>query len=79
MGTIAILKMIDEPYDELLKYLHNFNVVVNPSILGIDKSVFVACMQNASSMRKGRYTYLDEINLSSEILGKVYDDLLLEL
>ena len=79
LGTIAILKMIDEPYDELLKYLHNFNVVVNPSILGIDKSVFVACMQSASSMRKGRYTYLDEINLSSEILGKVYDDLLLEL
>jgi len=36
-------------------------------------------MQNASSMRKGRYTYLDEIDLNDEKLKKLYRELVEEL
>lgn len=79
LGTIGVLKMINEPYDDLLNYLHNYNVNINPLALGIDKNMFITCMYNAPTMRKNRYTYLNEIDLSPKFIGKIYDDLLVEL
>ena len=79
LGTIAMLKIIGADYSKLLSYLKKFEVDINPSHLSIDEDTFVLCMQNASSMRKGRYTYLDEIDLSDERLRKLYKDLVEEL
>lgn len=79
LGTIVMLKLINEPYDEVLNYLKRFNVDINPKNLGIDEKNFVLCMQKASSMRKGRYTHLDELDLGEYRLKQVYKELVEEL
>lgn len=79
LGTIVMLKTIGKDYSELLAYLRKFDVDINPSRLGIDEDTFVICMQNASSMRKGRYTYLDEIDLSDNKMRTLYRELVEEL
>lgn len=79
LGTIVMLKAIDRDYSELLAYLRKFDVDINPSRLGIEEETFIICMQNAASMRKGRYTYLDEIDLSEDKLRKLYKELVEEL
>ena len=79
LGTIAVLKLIEKNYDNLLKYLHKFEVDINPAHLGIDEETFVYCLQNAPAMRTSRYTYLNETDLSEEKIKKVYKQLLNEL
>ena len=79
LGTIVMLKAIGKDYSMLLNYLEKFDVNINPKALGIEEEVFVRCMQNASSMRKGRYTYLDVIDLNSGNLKKLYTELVEEL
>ena len=76
LGTVAVLKLIgrDDPY--VTDYLKRFEVDVNPARLGIDEETFVNCMQKATSMRSGRYTYLHETDLNSDRLKKLYKELL---
>lgn len=62
----------------MLSYLRKFEVDINPQRLGINEDTFVECMQRASSMRKGRYTHLDEADLSDSILRKLYRELMEE-
>lgn len=78
LGTIAVLKLIGEDYNIPLNYLKKFDVDINPIHLGIDEKTFVFCMQNATSMRTGRYTYLNEIDLDTIKLKKIYRELLEE-
>lgn len=79
LGTIAILKLIDEDYTELIQYLNKFDVCINPKRLDIDQETFVYCLQNAVSMRSNRYTYLNDANLETERLKKIYKALVEEL
>lgn len=79
LGTISILKLIGEDYSELIEYLNKFNVDINPSRLEIDEETFVYCMQNAVFMRSNRYTYLNDANLETEKIKKIYKELLEEL
>lgn len=78
-GTVAILKLLKMDYSEVLNYLKRFDVDINPERLGISEELFVKCMQNATSMRSGRYTHLNEIDLSDVKLKKLYKELLEEL
>ena len=79
LGTVAVLKLLDRPQDTVVDYLKRFEVDINPQNLGIDKDTFVLCMQKATEMRKDRYTYLHEIDLSTERLEKTYNELVEEL
>lgn len=79
LGTIAMLKILDLEYGEVLKYLTKFGVDINPFHLGIDKDTFVYCFQHAKEMRKERYTYLNELDLETIYLEKVYNELVEEL
>ena len=79
LGTIAVLKLIDKPYDTVLDYLNKFEININPKKLGIDEDTFVLCMENAAGMRKKRYTYLHEADLSHKRLKAIYIELLKEL
>lgn len=79
LGTIAMLKLIGEPYEDVLRYLRRFEVDVNPRTMGIDEATFIKCMQEASSMRKGRYTHLNEMDLSEDTLRSAYNELVDEL
>lgn len=79
LGTIAILKLIGEDYTELLDFLNRYQVDINPSRLGITEDSFVYCIQHAPEIRKDRYTYLHEIDLSDTLIKKLYRDLTNEL
>lgn len=79
LGTIAVLKLIGQDPSEVVNYLHKFEVDVNPKSLEIDEETFIYCMQNATAMRKNRYTYLHKLDLNSNTLMKVYQELITEL
>lgn len=79
LGTVAVLKLLEFDYQEVLEYLFRFHVDINPRKMNIDEDMFVLCMQKASSMRNNRYTYLDEIDLSTERIKKIYYELVEEL
>ncbi len=79
LGTVAVLKLIDKSYSDVLSYLKKFEVEKNPAKLGIDKDTFVMCMQNAPAMRVNRYTYLNEADLTKNTLEKIYKELTEEL
>lgn len=79
LGTVAVLKLLGDEYQHVLRYLNAFEVDINPLHLGIDCDTFVHCMQMATSMRKDRFTHLDEMNLENERLEKIYNELLEEL
>ena len=79
LGTVAVLKLIHHPYDEVLKYLERFEVNVNPRTLNIEEDLFIFCMQNATKMRSNRYTYLHEMDLSKTRLKLIYKELTREL
>lgn len=79
LGTVAVLKTIDHPCNDVINYLKKFEVNVNPISLDIDEDTFVFCMQNATKMRTNRYTYLNEADLSDSRLKKIYKELTEEL
>ena len=79
LGTIAILKLLGKPYEEVLGYLKRFEVDINPKHLGISQEIFILCMQKATSMRRGRYTHLHAVNMEDEILKNLYNELTEEL
>ena len=79
LGTVAVLKLAGMDYSRPLRYLRLFEVDINPMRIGIDRETFVFCMQKATFMRKNRYTYLHELDLSDTVLGKLYHELMEEL
>jgi glycerol-1-phosphate dehydrogenase [NAD(P)+] len=79
LGTVAVLKLINHPQTDVVHYLKRFEVDVNPINMGIDEASFVQCMQRASSMRNNRYTYLNEVDLTTDRLKCVYRELTKEL
>lgn len=79
LGTVAVLKLIGESEDDVVKYLKRFDVDINPKTLEIDEDTFVFCMQNATTMRNNRYTYLHEIDLNADRIKNLYKELLIEL
>jgi glycerol-1-phosphate dehydrogenase [NAD(P)+] len=79
LGTVAVLKLVGKDYSSVMNYLNKFNVEINPAALGIDMDTFVVCMQNATSMRQNRYTYLSEADLSTDRVKTIYKQLVEEL
>ncbi|OUO91578.1 iron-containing alcohol dehydrogenase family protein [Cloacibacillus sp. An23] len=79
LGTIAVLKIIGLDYSNVAEYLSKFDVCINPRKLEIDQSTFIHCLQNATKMRKNRYTHLNEADLSTQRLEKIYHELEREL
>lgn len=79
LGTVAVLKLIKYPQDEVTSYLKKFQVDINPRNLKIDQETFIYCMQHATEMRSNRYTYLHETDLSTEKLIEIYNELVEEL
>ena len=78
LGTIAVLALTNRPRKRLLEYLNRFEVDVNPARLGIGKDYFIECFQKAPSMRPGRYTCLNECDLSTETLEQLYEQIMEE-
>ena len=72
LGTVSVLRLMEKDTNEIVDYLHKFEVNVNPKHLNIDEDSFVLCFQNATKMRENRYTYLNEIDLNTQKLKSVY-------
>lgn len=79
LGTVAVLKIIDEDPTTVIQYLKKFDVDVNPIHMEISEDEFVYCMQHATEMRANRYTYLHEADLCERKLRKIYYELSNEL
>lgn len=79
LGTVAVLKIINQDYGGVLRYLKKFDVDINPAHMEISEDTFVYCMQHATEMRNNRYTYLHEADLNEGKLRKIYKELLEEL
>ncbi len=79
LGTVAVLKIIDEDPTDVVQYLKKFDVDVNPEHMEISEDTFVYCMQHATEMRNNRYTYLNEADLNEDKLRKIYKELVEEL
>ena len=79
LGTVAVLKLIGQDYSQVLNYLRQFEVDINPAHLGIEEDIFIYCMQNATQMRTNRYTYLHEAQLDTPRLQILYRQLVEEL
>lgn len=77
--TIAMLKILKMDYSSVMDYLTRYNININPLKLNISKDEFIYCMKNAKFMRKNRYTYLNEIELTNIYLEKIYIELMEEL
>ncbi len=76
LGTVAVLMLINDDISDVMNYLYKFDVNINPRFLNIDETTFIHCFQNATSMRKNRYTYLDEVELTQGRLKEVYSKLI---
>lgn len=76
LGTVAVLLLIGKDVTQVVDYLKRFEVDVNPAHMGIDERTFIYCMQNATTMRKDRYTYLHELELGDDRLSALYGTLL---
>ncbi len=79
LGSIVMAKLQNREYSFILKYLKQFEVDIHPKTLGIRKEDFILCMQKARSLRPGKYTILDIVELNDEMLAKIYDELCEEL
>lgn len=79
LGTVAVLKIIDDDPTEVVEYLKKFDVDINPQKMGISEDTFVYCLQHATEMRSNRYTYLNEVDLNEKKLKKIYNELVEEL
>lgn len=79
LGTVAVLKIINNDPTWVISYLKNFSVDINPISMDISEDMFVYCMQHAVMMRPNRYTYLHEADLSENMLRHVYKELVEEL
>ncbi|MDS6105464.1 hypothetical protein RLG25_07765 [Streptococcus pneumoniae] len=73
------MKLIENSVDTVVDYLQRFEVHINPKLLGIDEELFIYCMQHATKMRSNRYTYLHEVDLSTDRLKQIYKELISEL
>lgn len=79
LGSIVMAKLQKQNYTFLLTYLKHFDVDIHPKTLQISKEDFILCMHKAKSLRPDKYTILDEITLTDELLSQIYDELCEEL
>lgn len=73
LGAIISSYFQGSDYKELINFLHEFSIDVNPKSLGITVEEFIFCMQNARLMKPKRYTILNEADLSKKNLRYLYD------
>lgn len=72
LGAIISSYLQGSDYKELINFLHEFYIDVNPIMLGITIDEFIYCMQNARLMKPNRYTILNEADLSKKTLSHLY-------
>ncbi len=75
MGSYGACIFQQRNIGKITKILHDYNIPVKPSEWKITKEIFTKAWQQASATRADRYTILNEIDLSDEMLGNLYDEM----
>lgn len=73
LGSVVACMLQKRDYHLLLDYLKVYQISIKPLQWGITKEIFVDAWLKAKDTRKERYTILNEINLSRELLEDIYD------
>ena len=72
LGALVSSILQGQDYNLLVEYFRKNSIDVRPSNLGISKEVFIEAWKKAPSTRLKRYTILNEKELSTEELEKIY-------
>ena len=75
MGSYGACIFQQRNIGKITRVLHDYNIPVKPSDWKITKEIFTKAWQQASATRADRYTILNEVELSDEMLGQLYDEM----
>lgn len=73
LGSVVVCILQKRDYRLLLNYLSAYNISIQPMQWGITKEIFINAWLSAKDTRKDRYTILNEVDLTPELLGEIYD------
>ena len=72
MGSYGACKFQNRNIAKITRIIHEYNIPICPSTWKITPEIFIGAWQQAPSTRPDRYTVLNEIDLSNEMLTKLY-------
>ena len=73
LGSLVTSILQKQNFDKLVSFLKRNEIDVRPSSLGISRDIFIECWKKAKDTRPNRYTILNEVNLTDELLTDIYD------
>ena len=73
LGSLVSAILQKQNFNKLVSFLKRNDIDVRPSTLGISKEVFVDAWLHAKETRPSRYTILNEIKLTENLLLEIYD------
>lgn len=72
LGALVSSILQNQDYNLLLNYFKMNHIDLRPSTLGINEKTFINAWLQASSTRPTRYTILNQINLTKDLLSEIY-------
>lgn len=75
LGSLASCRLQGRSVAFLERILAAYGMDMNPMNWGITKEIFVDAWRRAAATRKDRHTILNEVDLSGDVLEKIYDEL----
>lgn len=72
MGSYGACKFQERNIQKITRIIKEYNIPVTPSDWKITEEIFVGAWQQAAATRADRYTILNETDLSTERLSKLY-------
>lgn len=75
LGSLVSCRLQGRDAAPLERILEAYEMDMNPMNWGITKEIFTDAWLKAADTRKDRYTVLNEVKLTAELLGGIYEDL----
>lgn len=75
LGSLVSCRLQGRDVSFLERILNAYHMDMNPIGWGITKEIFVDAWLKAADTRKDRHTVLNEVELSADRLGEIYDEL----
>ncbi len=75
LGSLVSCRLQGRDVERLERILHAYGMDMNPMKFGITREIFVDAWMRAADTRKDRYTVLNRISLSRQMLSDIYDKL----
>lgn len=74
LGSLVSCRLQGRDITKLKKILLAYGMDMNPMNWGITKEIFIDVWMRAADTRKDRYTILNEVTLTEELLGEIYEE-----